>query len=58
MGNKVIEDWNVNDDVYGEVMEIKVCMEELSLGLLDVESEFLFEDYLLDKIYFLVFEEE
>lgn len=58
MGNKVIEDWNVNDDVYGEVMEIKVCMEELSLGLLDVESEFLFEDYLLDKIYYLVFEEE
>lgn len=48
----------MNDDVYGEVMEIKVCMEELSLGLLDVESEFLFEDYLLDKIYFLVFEEE
>lgn len=30
----------------------------IGLGLLDVESEFLFEDYLLDKIYFLVFEEE
>lgn len=57
-GNKATEDRNANDDVHGEVTEIKACMEESSPGSSDVESEFSSEDYLSDKTYSSVSEEE